>query len=449
MLKKVLIANRGEIAVRIIRACRELDIETVAVFSSADADALHTHMANEAVCIGPAASQESYLNMQNILSAATMLGVDGVHPGFGFLSENAKFAKILSDCKITFIGPPPEVIEAMGDKSKAREAAKKAGVPIIPGSEGVLKDAKQAKALADKIGYPVMIKAAAGGGGRGIRLINKKEEIESAFLSAQAEAIACFADGSLYMEKVVCNARHVEIQILADNFGKMVHLGERDCSMQLRNQKVLEETPCVALDPELRKEMGKAALRLAKQVGYQNAGTVEFLLEASGNFYFMEMNTRVQVEHPVTEMVTSVDIVKEQLRIASGMKLRFSQDDVLMRGHSIECRINAGNPLEKAIHSDDTVTLFHAPGGPGTRFDTALYSGYTIPPYYDSMLGKLIVHSSSRESAINKMKRAITELVIEGPQTNIDFQLEILNDMAFIKGDYDTSFISRMLSGLN
>ncbi|MBR1445062.1 MAG: acetyl-CoA carboxylase biotin carboxylase subunit [Firmicutes bacterium] len=448
MFDKVLIANRGEIAVRIIRACREMGIISVAVYSTADKNALHTQLADEAVCIGPAKSSESYLNMHNIISAACLTGAQAIHPGFGFLSENSIFASMCRDCNIKFIGPDPETIDLMGNKSNARALMIKAGVPVTPGSEGTVENAQEAKRLANEFGYPVMIKASAGGGGRGIRIVREESEIEDAFNSAKAEARAAFGDDSMYMEKMIENARHIEVQILADEYGNAVHLGERDCSMQRRNQKVLEESPSIAINDETRKKLGEAALRAVKASNYKNAGTIEFLYGKDGNFYFMEMNTRVQVEHPVTEMVTDIDIIKEQIKIASGEKLSFTQDDVKINGHSIECRINAEDPENNFAPSPGRVNYLLLPGGGnGLRVDSAVYAGYTIPPYYDSMIAKVITKGKTRKEAIDKMKRALIEFVIEGIKTNIDFQMELLNNEDYIKGEFDTSFIGKKMLG--
>jgi acetyl-CoA carboxylase, biotin carboxylase subunit len=445
MFKKILIANRGEIAVRIIRACRELGIVTVAVYSEADREALHAQMADESICIGPAASKDSYLNIQNILSATVISGAEAIHPGFGFLSENSKFAKICKECNITFIGPDAESIDKMGNKSKAREIMKAAGVPVVPGSEGALQNIEEAYSLAEEIGYPVMIKAAAGGGGRGIRIVNSEEELSNAFNTAKAESEACFGDDSLYMEKYVLNPHHIEFQVLADNYGNTVYLGERDCSIQRRNQKVLEEAPSTLLNSDKRKVMGEIAVKAAKAVNYKNAGTIEFLVDDDLNFYFMEMNTRIQVEHPITEAVTGIDLIKEQIKIASGERLGYDQKQIKISGHSIECRINAENPKKDFRPSPGKITELNIPGGPGIRLDSAVYQGYTIPPYYDSMIGKLIVHGSDRKEAIAKMRRALGEFIIEGVDTNLDFQFEILNDSNFERGNYNTGFLKDKL----
>lgn len=441
MFNKILIANRGEIAVRIIRACREMGIETVAVYSEADRDAIHTQMADEAVCIGPAAAKDSYLNIQNIISATVLTGAQAIHPGFGFLSENSKFAKMCNECNITFIGPDPDCIENMGNKSNARDIMIKAGVPIVPGSKGAIKDEKELLKIAREIGYPVMVKASAGGGGRGIRVVYEESELIKSYENARAEAKAAFGDETIYMEKFVENPKHVEIQILGDSFGNIVYLGERDCSMQRRNQKVLEEAPCPIMTEELRKSMGETAVRAAKAVSYNNAGTIEFLLDKHNNYYFMEMNTRIQVEHPITEMITGIDLIKEQIKIASGEKLGFTQEDVILNGHSIECRINAEDARRGFMPSPGKIQDLYLPGGFNVRIDSAVYSGYVIPPFYDSMIAKLIVHGKNREEAICKMRRALGEFLIEGVHTNIDFQFELINSEEFIKGTYDTKFI--------
>ena len=445
MLKKVLIANRGEIAVRIIRACRELGIETVAVYSEADKDALHTQLADEAVCIGPAASKDSYLNITNILSACVLTGADAIHPGFGFLSENAKFAKMCKECNIKFIGPDYTAIELMGNKAKAREIMKKAGVPVVPGFEGTIKDEDHALSIAKEIGYPVMIKAAAGGGGKGIRIAFNDEEFKNGYNTAKAEAKACFGDDTLYIEKYVQKPKHIEFQILADSFGNAVHLEERECSLQRKNQKVLEEAPSTFLTEEIREKMGEIAKKAALAVNYENAGTIEFLVDKDYNYYFMEMNTRIQVEHPITEMRTGVDLVKEQLKIASGMPLTLTQDDIKIKGHAIECRINAEDPEKDFRPCPGTIKELYLPGGRGVRLDSAIYCGYTIPPYYDSMLAKLIAFGDSREEAIAIMKRALGEFGIVGVTTNVDFQYSLLEMDKVIEGDYDTSFLSEVM----
>ena len=443
MFRKILIANRGEIAVRIIRAARELGIDTVAVHSTADKEALHTLLADEAVCIGPAKSTDSYLNMNAVLSAAVLTGAEAIHPGFGFLSENSKFATMCEEVGIKFIGPSGAVMDLMGDKINARAQMIKAKVPVIPGSDGEVHTSEEALEVAEKIGYPVMLKASAGGGGKGIRKVEKAEDLVAAFESASSEAKAAFGNGAMYMERVIYPARHIEVQILADQQGHVVHLGERDCSLQRNNQKVLEESPSVAIGKTLRQQIGEAAVRAAQSVGYENAGTIEFLLdEATGKFYFMEMNTRVQVEHPVTEFVTGVDIVKEQIKIANGQELSFSQDDIEIRGHAIECRINAENPAFNFAPSPGKISNVYLPsGGVGLRVDSAVYPGYTIPPYYDSMIAKIIVHGENRFDALMKMQRALYELEIDGVVTNSGFQLDLISDPNVIAGDYDTAFL--------
>ncbi len=443
MLKKVLIANRGEIAVRIIRACREMGIRTVAIYSEADKTALHVSLADEAICVGPAPSNKSYLNMKAILEAACLTGADSIHPGFGFLSENSTFAKICEDMGIKFIGPNYRLIELLGNKSKAKETMKKAGVPVVPGSEGLIKSKEEAVSLAEEIKYPVMLKASAGGGGRGIRVAYNKDQLEKEYDLVKQEAKVSFNDDSLYLEKFVENPRHVEIQVLADEHGNCVHLGERDCSVQRRNQKVLEETPSSILDDKTRKKMGEVAVNAVKEIGYTNAGTIEFLVDKNKDFYFMEMNTRVQVEHPVTEMVTGIDIIKEQIKIASGETLSFKQKDITFTGHSMEVRINAEDPDKNFMPSPGTITDLHLPGGNGVRVDTAIYPGYSIPPTYDSMIAKIIVHGKDRNESIAKMKSSIAELVVEGIKTNADFILKILEDEDFKNNNYDTSFISK------
>lgn len=446
MFDKILIANRGEIAVRIIRACREMGIKTVAVFSEPDREALHTQLADEAVCIGSAKVSDSYLDMNNIISAAVEKQAQAIHPGFGFLSENSMFAGVCKDCNIKFIGPKGSVIDALGNKANARQMMINAGVPVIPGSDGILADVEQAYEMADKLGYPVIVKASAGGGGKGIRIVRKKEELKEAFLSAQSETKAAFGDDSMYMEKLIEGARHVEVQILGDSFGNVIHLGERDCSLQRKNQKVLEETPCEVLSESTRAKICDSAVRAAKAAGYENAGTIEFLYDEDyDKYYFMEMNTRVQVEHPITEMVTGVDIVKEQIRIAAGEKLLYTQDDIKISGHAIECRINAENPSRNFAPCPGTIDYLLMPsGGIGLRVDSAIYQGYEIPPYYDSMLAKVIVHGRDRDEAIAKMKRALYEFIIEGVDTNIEYQNKILNNKQFEKCQYNTSFLENV-----
>jgi len=443
VFNKVLIANRGEIAVRIIRACKEMGIATVAVYSEADKDALHTHMADEAICIGPATAKDSYLNIQNILSATVLTGAEAIHPGFGFLSENSKFAKMCKECNIVFIGPEPECIDKMGNKSNARDIMINAGVPVVPGSEGAIITEAQLIKTAEEIGYPVMIKASAGGGGRGIRVVYEKERLIKDYESAKSEAKAAFGDDTIYMEKFIEKPRHVEIQILGDKHGNVIYLGERDCSIQRRNQKVLEEAPCPIMTEKLRKIMGETAVRAAKAVSYDNAGTIEFLLDKDGKFYFMEMNTRIQVEHPITEMITGIDLVKEQIRIAAGEEIQITQSDVKLSGHAIECRINAENPEKGFMPSPGKVETLIVPGGFKVRIDSAVYPGYVIPPNYDSMIAKLIVHGKDRNDAISIMRRALSEFVIEGVYTNIEFQYKILMDEDFVEGNYDTGFIAR------
>ena len=447
MFKKVLIANRGEIAVRIIRACRELGVRTVAVFSEPDRDSLHAMIADEAICIGPAKSADSYLNIKAILAACELTGAEAVHPGFGFLSENAGFARMCARCGVTFIGPSPEAMTLMGDKATAKQTMKKAGVPVVPGSDGLIESVEEAKALAEEIGYPVMVKASAGGGGRGIRRVDRPEDLEDAIVNAKQEAKSFFGDDGVYLEKFIVDPRHVEIQLLADKYGNTVYLGERDCSLQRRNQKMVEECPSPIMTPELRARMGEAAVRAAKACGYENAGTVEFLLSGD-HFYFMEMNTRIQVEHPVTEFVTGVDLVKMQIRIAAGEELPFKQEDIHLTGHAIECRINAENPAQGFRPSPGRITALHMPGGPGIRIDTAVYSGYEITPYYDSMIAKLIAYAPTREEALKKMNWALAEFLVEGVDTNIDFQLKLLRDPDVEDGNYDIGFLGRNLGRL-
>ena len=442
-MNKILIANRGEIAVRIIRACKEMNIKTVAVYSDIDKDSMHTRLADESICIGPANSNKSYLNFKNIIEAANITGADGIHPGFGFLSENSKFAKICEESNIKFIGPSYKVIEAMGNKAKAKEMFKNAGIPVIPGSDGSLKGISEAMQLAEKIGYPVMLKAANGGGGKGIRIVNNQEELEENYDIVKQEAKISFSDDEIYMEKYIENPRHIEIQILADQHGNVIQLGERDCTIQRKNQKILEETPSPVIDQKLRNKLGEIAVKVAKVAEYTNAGTVEFLVDKNKNFYFMEMNTRIQVEHPITEENTGIDLIKEQIRIAADEPLRFKQSKINPVGHSIECRINAENPLLQFRPSPGKITGLNLPGGNGIRIDTAIYEGYQIPPNYDSMIAKLIVHGNSRNEAIAKMKRALEEFVIEGVDTNIDFLLRIITNLNFIRGNYDTSFIEK------
>ncbi|MGN3392126.1 acetyl-CoA carboxylase biotin carboxylase subunit [Enterococcus gallinarum] len=442
MFSKVLIANRGEIAVRIIRACRELGIQTVAVYSEADKEALHAELADEAICIGPAKAADSYLNVQQILSAAIVTKAEAIHPGFGFLSENSRFASMCEECNIVFIGPKSETIDAMGNKINARRLMIEAQVPVIPGSQGAISDVKEALTIAEEIGYPVMLKAAAGGGGKGIRKVLTKEELPQHFSSAQQEAKAAFGNDEMYIEKIVYPARHIEVQVLGDSFGNIIHLGERDCSLQRNNQKVLEESPSVVISASKRQELGAAAVRAAQAVGYRNAGTIEFLMDEAGEFYFMEMNTRIQVEHPITEMVTNIDLVKKQIEIASGEPLNIKQEDVKMQGAAIECRINAENPAFNFAPSPGKIhNLFLPGGGLGVRVDSAMYSGYTIPPYYDSMIAKVIVHGENRFEALMKMQRALAELVTEGVVTNAEFQMDLIGHPKVIAGDYNTAFL--------
>ncbi len=442
-MKKVLIANRGEIAVRIIRACRELGLHTVAVYSEADRSALHAKIADEAVCIGPAKTSDSYLNVRAIIAACEVTGADAIHPGFGFLSENASFARTCEKCGITFIGPDSHSIEMLGDKAAAKQSMKDAGVPVIPGSDGAVKDMPEAIRISEEMGYPVMVKASAGGGGRGIRIVNSREELAPQIAAAKQEALTAFGNDEIYIEKLVLNPKHIEIQILADAYGNVVSLGERDCSMQRRNQKVLEEAPSTVIDEETRAAMGRAACAAAKVCGYKNAGTIEFLVDKDKNFYFMEMNTRIQVEHPITEEVSGVDIVKEQLKIAAGEKLSFTQEDIKLTGHAIECRINAENPAMNFMPSPGVIDGLFIPGGPGIRIDTAVYEGYEITPYYDSMIAKLIVHGKDRAEAIAKMKWALSEFIVDGVYTNIDFQLKLIRTEEFERGDYDNGFLNR------
>lgn len=444
MIQKVLIANRGEIAVRIIRACREMGIETVAVYSEADKEALHTQLADEAICIGAATSTESYLNMERIISATITSGADAIHPGFGFLSENSKFAALCEQCHITFIGPDAEIIQKMGHKSQARNTMIAADIPVIPGSTEPIYDADTGARIADSIGYPVIVKAALGGGGKGMRVAYTPEEFHVSFHTAQKEAELAFGDNTMYLEHFVEHPRHIEFQILADHYGNVIHLGERDCSVQRNHQKLIEESPCIAITEELRNKMGEAAVKAAKAAHYKNAGTIEFLLEKNEQFYFMEMNTRIQVEHPVTEWVTGLDLIKEQIRIASGLPLSYTQNDIHLTGHAIECRINAENPKKNFMPSPGHITEIYLPGGNGVRIDTAIYSGYTVPAYYDSMLAKLIVYADTREEAISKMRSALGEVIIEGIETNIDYQYEIINHPDYISGDIDIEFIEKM-----
>ncbi|GGE46545.1 acetyl-CoA carboxylase biotin carboxylase subunit [Pullulanibacillus camelliae] len=443
MLKKILVANRGEIAVRIIRACKEMNIETVAVYSQADKEALHVQLADEAYCIGPTSSKDSYLNLTSIMSVATLTGVDGIHPGYGFLAENADFAELCEECNITFIGPSPEAISKMGIKDVAKSTMKAAGVPVVPGSEGIVETIEDAVKVAETIQYPVIIKATAGGGGKGIRIARNEEELKKGVSITQQEAATAFGNPGVYLEKFIEDFRHVEIQVLADKHGHTIHLGERDCTIQRRLQKLVEESPSPALSPEKRQEMGEAAVRAAEAVNYSGAGTIEFIFDADGNFYFMEMNTRIQVEHPVTEYVTGIDLIKEQIRVASGEPLSIKQEDVTFNGWAIECRINAENPAKNFMPSPGEVTMYLPPGGPGVRVDSAVYPGYRIPPYYDSMVAKIIAYGETREDAIAKMKRALGETVIDGISTTIPFHLNLFNHPVFVKGDFNTKFLEK------
>ena len=443
MFDKILIANRGEIAVRIIRACREMGIKTVAVYSEADRDCLHTLLADEAICIGPAPSTQSYLNMERILTATVAMKADAIHPGFGFLSENARFAELCEKCNITFIGPSADIINRMGNKSEARKTMMDAGVPVVPGGKEAVHEVEEARLVAEKIGYPVMIKASSGGGGKGMRISRGSEDFDANFQNAQMESIKGFSDDTMYIEKYIEKPRHIEFQIMADKFGNVVHLGERDCSIQRRHQKVLEESPSAAISEELRRKMGETAVLAAKSVGYENAGTIEFLLDKHKNFYFMEMNTRIQVEHPVTELVSGLDLIKEQIRVAAGEPLSVSQKDVKITGHAIECRINAENPEKNFMPCPGLITNVHVPGGNGVRVDTHIYNDYKVPANYDSMLMKLIVHGKDRTEAIAKMRSARGELIIEGIETNVDFQFDILSHEAYQSGDIDTDFIPK------
>ncbi|MEK4691546.1 acetyl-CoA carboxylase biotin carboxylase subunit [Bacillus sp. FSL W8-1202] len=442
MIKKLLIANRGEIAVRIIRACKELGIETVAVYSEADKDALHVQMADEAFCIGPKASKDSYLNVTNIVSVAKLTGTDAIHPGYGFLAENADFAELCEEVNVTFVGPSAEAISKMGTKDVARETMKQAGVPIVPGSQGIIENVEEAVSLANEIGYPVIIKATAGGGGKGIRVARTEEELINGIKITQQEAATAFGNPGVYIEKYIEDFRHVEIQVLADNYGNTIHLGERDCSIQRRLQKLLEESPSPALDSEIREQMGDAAVKAAKAVGYTGAGTVEFIYDYNEQrYYFMEMNTRIQVEHPVTEMVTGTDLIKEQIKVASGMELSLKQEDVEFEGWAIECRINAENPSKNFMPSPGEIKMYLPPGGLGVRVDSAAYPGYSIPPYYDSMIAKVITYGKTRDEAIARMKRALSEFVIEGIETTIPFHLKLLEHETFVSGEFNTKFL--------
>ena len=443
MFKKVLIANRGEIALRVIRACRELGVATVAVHSTADSNALHVRFADESVCIGPPASKESYLNVPALLSAAEITRADAIHPGYGFLSENAEFAEVCQKCQITFIGPRPEHIRLMGNKVRAREAAKAAGLPLLPGSPGVLKNSDEAEQLAKEIGYPVILKAAAGGGGRGMKIVREPRAIAQAFSTASAEAVNAFSNGDMYLERYVEKPRHIEIQIVGDNFGNVVHLFERECSVQRRHQKLIEESPSMAVSPALREEMGRVSVDAMKAIGYSNLGTIEYLMDEKGRYYFMEMNTRVQVEHPVTEQVTGIDLLRTQLLLAAGEKLWFKQEDLSIKGASIECRVNAEDPVTFAPWPGK-ITAYNPPGGLGVRVDSAAYENYTIPSHYDSLVAKLIVTADTRDQAIKRMQRALSEYVIQGIRTNIPFHRAALQEESFIRGEYDTRFVERM-----
>ena len=443
MFKKILIANRGEIAVRVIRACRELGVKTVAVYSTADKNALHAQIADEAICIGPPATKDSYLNTKALLAACEVTGAEAIHPGFGFLSENSAFVRLCDKCGIKWIGPTAEAMDAMGDKANAKKTMIAAGVPVVPGSDGVITSIEDGKRISAEIGYPVMVKASAGGGGRGIRLVKTPEELEDAITAAQQEALQFFGNDEVYIEKFIVNPRHVEIQLLADEHGNVIYLGERDCSCQRRNQKVLEESPSPVMTDELRRKMGEAAVRAAKACGYHNAGTVEFLVDKDRNFYFMEMNARIQVEHPVTEMVTGIDLIKAQLKIAAGETLEYTQGDVKLSGHVIECRVNAEDPRNGFRPCPGKIKAIHMPGGFNVRIDTAVYQGYEIPPYYDSMIAKVIVKGNTRQEAIQKMKVALSEFIIEGIITNVDFQLNLLRDEDFDSGNIDIGFLNR------
>ena len=445
MFRRILVANRGEIAVRIIRCCRELGIESVAVYSSADKDALHVQLATKAVCIGPAKSSDSYLNTKNILAAALQTNCDAVHPGFGFLSENAHFARLCEDCGLIFIGPNYKTIEMMGDKSKAVALMRENNVPVVPGSNGAINDVNEAQKLARKIGYPVLIKAAMGGGGRGMRRVYEDKDFAQAFMAAKREAEACFGDGTVYLEKLIVNPKHIEFQILADKFGHTIHLGERDCSVQRRNQKLIEESPCKILSPELREKMGADAIKAAKAAGYYSAGTIEFVVDRENNYYFIEMNTRIQVEHTVTEMLSGIDLIRQQILIACGLPLNIKQEDVQLKGWAIECRINAENPKEDFRPCPGKINFLHFPAGNGVRVDSALYNGYEIPPFYDSMLAKIIVHAPTRLDAIRKMRRALEELVISGVDTTANLNYLIMHHKDFVRGKYDTGFLDSNL----
>ncbi len=444
MFSKILIANRGEIALRIIRACKELGVKTVAVYSTQDETASHTIFADESVCIGPPESSKSYLNKAQIIAAAEITGADAIHPGYGFLAENAEFAEMCASCGIVFIGPPAEVIEKMGNKSEAKRSMIAAGVPVVPGSEGVVKTEEEALKIARKIGFPVILKAVSGGGGKGMRIVEAEESLSGSFMMASAEAEAAFGNPDLYMERYIESPRHIEIQLLADNYGNVIHLGERECSIQRRHQKLIEEAPSPVVDAKMRKKMGEAAVAGARQVKYRSAGTIEFLLDSDGSFYFMEMNTRIQVEHPVTEMVHNVDLIKEQIRIAAGEKLRIKQAEVFPRGHAIECRINAEDPMNNFMPSPGMITNLHFPGGPGVRVDTHIYNSYEVPPFYDSLIAKLIVVARNRAEAIRRLNRALDEFVVEGVKTTIPFHKFVINTPEFIEGNFDTHFLEKI-----
>ena len=446
MINKILIANRGEIAVRIIRACKELGIVSVAVYSEADKEALHTQLADEAICIGPNSARDSYLNIPNMLEATSLSGAEAIHPGFGFLSENSKFAKMCKDCNIIFIGPTPETMDMMGDKANARITMENHGIPIVDGYEGFIRDERHALEIAKSVGFPVMIKAALGGGGKGIRIVDKEDDFKDAYLMAKAEALACFNNDVVYIEKYIRNPHHIEFQVLADNYGNVVHLFERDCSVQRKNQKIVEEAPSVFLNDDIRRKMGEVAVKICKVVNYVNAGTIEFLVDDDKNFYFMEMNTRIQVEHPITEMITGIDLIKEQIRIAAGERLSFNQNDLKINGHSIECRINAEDAKKNFVPCPGKIDQLNVPGGLGVRLDSAVYQGYTIPPFYDSMIAKLIVHGNTRDEAIMKMKRSLAEFIIDGITSNIDFHFDILNHEDFARGNYNTGFLNKLVN---
>ena len=449
-MNKILIANRGEIAVRIIRACKEMNIKTVAVYSEADKNSLHTKLADEAICIGPANSKQSYLNIKNIIEAAQITKADSIHPGFGFLSENSQFAKICEECNIKFIGPKSNVIDLLGNKSNSKELMKKEGIPVIPGSDGSIKNLKEAILICEKIGYPVLLKASAGGGGKGIRIVNTFEELETNYNIVKQEAKNSFNNDEIYIEKYIQEPRHIEIQILSDEYGNVIHLGERDCSIQRNHQKIIEETPSTIVDEKLRNKMGNAAIKAVKAANYTSCGTVEFLVDDDKKFYFMELNTRIQVEHPITEMRTGIDLVKEQIKIAAGESLKFKQKEIEFKGHAIECRINAENPSKNFMPSPGKINEINLPGGNGVRIDTAIYDGYVIPPNYDSMIAKIITYGTNRNEAISKMKRSLEELVIDGIDTNRDFLFDIIKNQNFIRGNFDTSFIEKeMLKGDN